>query len=141
MREITWTTQDVWPAPSRAIRPYYNDLVVHQGHIYGFDNNFFTCVSLEDGKGKWKARGYGNGQVLLLADQDLLLILSETGEVALVEAKPDGHKELCKFQAIEGKTWNHPVMAHGRLFVRNGEEAACYELSCEEQEGVASSGL
>jgi outer membrane protein assembly factor BamB len=59
----SWTARDIWPAPSRAIRPYYNDLVIHQGHIYGFDNNFFTCVSLEDGKGKWKARGYGNGQV------------------------------------------------------------------------------
>src|SRR5262249_15031365 len=61
-----WATREVWT--SRAIKPYYNDLVVHRGHLYGFDNNFFTCVSLEDGKGKWKERGYGNGQVLLLAD-------------------------------------------------------------------------
>lgn len=130
----SWSTRDVWPAPSKAIRPYYNDLVIHKGHIYGFDNNFFTCVSVEDGKAKWKARGYGNGQVLLIADQDLLLILSETGEVALVDAQPGGHQERCKFQAIEGKTWNHPVFAHGKLFVRNGEEAACYELAEEKDE-------
>src|SRR5262249_20592479 len=78
-----WATQEVWT--TRAIKPYYNDLVVHRGHIYGFDGNFFTCVSLEDGGGKWRARGYGNGQVLLLADQDLLLVLSEKGEVALVD--------------------------------------------------------
>jgi outer membrane protein assembly factor BamB len=121
-----WTTQEVWK--TRAISPYFNDLVVYQDHLYGFDNNFFTCVSLEDGKRKWRERGYGNGQVLLLADQGLLLILSEQGEVALVEASPDGHKELGRFQAIEGKTWNHPVVAHGKLFVRNGVEAACYEL-------------
>jgi outer membrane protein assembly factor BamB len=132
----SWTTRDVWSAPTRAIRPYYNDLVIHKGHIYGFDNNFFTCVNLEDGKAKWKARGYGNGQVLLVVDQDLLLILSETGEVALVDAQPDRHQERCKFQAIDGKTWNHPVFAHGRLYVRNGEEAACYELHEESDTGV-----
>ena len=119
-----WTT--------RAIKPYYNDLVVHRGHLYGFDHNFLTCVGLADGQGKWRARGYGNGQVLLLADQDLLLVQAETGEVALVNASPDGHRERARFQAIEGKTWNHPVVAHGRLFVRNGQEAACYELGSVE---------
>ena len=51
-----------------------------------------------------------------------------TGDVALVEANPDRYKELGRFQAFEGKTWNHPVIAHGKLFVRNAEEAACYEL-------------
>jgi outer membrane protein assembly factor BamB len=130
-----WKANEVWPTPTRAIRPYYNDLVVHGENLYGFDNNFFTCVSLADGNAKWKARGYGNGQVLLLTDQDLLLILSETGEVALVDAKPEAHHEIAKFKAIEGKTWNHPVVAHGRLFVRNGEEAACYELTVEDQRG------
>lgn len=122
-----WTTEEIWT--SKEIKPYYNDHVIHEGHLYGFDGNMFTCVSLEDGKGKWKARGYGNGQVLLLADQGLLLILSEKGQVALVEATPNGHKELTRFQAIEGKTWNHPVVADGKLFVRNGEEAACYQLT------------
>jgi outer membrane protein assembly factor BamB len=122
-----WQATERWK--SRAIKPYFNDLVVHRGHLYGFDNYFLTCVSLEDGKGNWKERGYGNGQVLLLADQDLLLVLSEKGEVALVEAKPEGHHDLARFQAIDGKTWNHPVVANGKLFVRNGEEAACYELS------------
>jgi outer membrane protein assembly factor BamB len=87
-----------------------------------------SCVSLKDGKSKWKMRGYGNGQVLLLAEQGLLLVLSEKGEVALVQAIPEQQKELARFPAIEGKTWNHPVVAHGKLYVRNGEEAACYQL-------------
>jgi outer membrane protein assembly factor BamB len=121
-----WYPQELWT--STAIRPYYNDMVVHQGHIYGFDSLLFTCVSLENGERKWRTRGYGNGQVLLLAEQDLLLVLTEFGEAALVEASPDGHKELGRFQAITGKTWNHPVVAHGRLYVRNGKEAACYQV-------------
>jgi outer membrane protein assembly factor BamB len=123
----SWGENQRWE--SKAIRPYYNDLVVYKDHIYGFDNNFFTCVDLEDGKGKWRARGYGNGQVLLLADQGLLLISTEKGEVVLVEATPERHKEIAKFKAIDGKTWNHPVLAHGKLFIRNGEEAACFQLA------------
>jgi outer membrane protein assembly factor BamB len=124
-----WGVEERWA--SRDISPYFNDLVLYNGHLYGFDGVFLTCVSLEDGAKKWRQRGYGNGQVLLLADQGLLLVLSEKGEVALVEASPEGHKQLGKFQALKGKTWNHPVIAHGKLFVRNGEEMACYELAAE----------
>ena len=99
-----------------------------EGHLYGFDGLFFTCVGLEDGEKAWRVRGYANGQVLLLADQGLLLIVSEAGEVSLVEAKSEKHNRLAMMKAIKGKTWNHPVVAHGRLFVRNGEEVACFEL-------------
>jgi outer membrane protein assembly factor BamB len=122
-----WKTEQIWE--TKAISPYFNDLVIHKGHLYGFHNNLLTCVNLETGKQTWKERGYGNGQVLLLPDQDLLLVLSEKGEVALVEAKPERRTELGRFPAITGKTWNHPVVAHGKLFVRNGEEAACYQLA------------
>jgi outer membrane protein assembly factor BamB len=121
-----WTTEEVWT--TRAIKPYFNDLVVHGDHLYGFDNDQLTCVSLDGGKGKWRVPGYGNGQVLLLADQGHLLVLTEEGAVALVEATPTAHKELGRFQAIEGKTWNHPVVANGNLFVRNSEWAACFEV-------------
>ena len=58
----------------------------------------------------------------------LLLVLSEEGQLALVGATPDQFTELARFPAIEGKTWNHPVVVRGRLYVRNGEEAACYDV-------------
>jgi outer membrane protein assembly factor BamB len=123
----TWKTKEVWT--NTLFSPYFNDFVVHQNHLYGFDKNFFVCVNLDDGKTKWKARGYGSGEVLLLADQSVLLVLAETGEVALLSASPEGHSVLGKIEAIKGKTWNHPVVAQGKLFVRNGDEAACYELA------------
>ena len=122
----TWKNTGLWT--SRNFNPYYNDLVYHKGFCYGFDNSVFACLDAGTGKSKWRAHGYGNGQVLLLADQDLLLVLTEKGEVVLVDAKPDSHHEIGRFQAIEGKTWNHPVIAHGKLFVRNGEEVAGYEV-------------
>jgi len=122
-----WTTEEVWT--SGAFKPFFNDLVLDKDYLYGFDGVNFTCVSLEDGKGRWRTSKYAAGQVLLLADQDLLLVLSEQGDAALVEAKPESYKEVARFKALEGKTWNHPVVAGGKLFVRNGEEAACYELT------------
>jgi outer membrane protein assembly factor BamB len=87
---------------------------------------------LETGQRRWKEGRYGSGQLLLLGDQPLLLVLTDTGEVVLVAANPEKRQELGRFQAIEGKTWNHPVIAHGRLYVRNADEIACYELRLEE---------
>jgi outer membrane protein assembly factor BamB len=126
-----WSDEEVWT--TKALNPYYNDLVVHRGHLYGFDGIFFTCVRLDDGEKCWRVRGYGNGQVLLLAEQGLLLVLSEKGEVVLLKADPEKHAVVGRFQAIQGKTWNHPVVAQGKLFVRNGEEVACFRLAPEEQ--------
>ena len=88
-----------------------------------------------------EAGRYGSGQLVLLADEDVLILVSEEGDLALVSATPDGFKELARVPAIEGKTWNHPVIAHGKLFVRNGEEAACYELAVESDDGGSSRGL
>ncbi len=113
---------------SRALRPAYNDFVVDGDYVYGFDEGIFCCVDLQQGKRQWKGGRYGHGQVLLLADQHVLLVVSETGQVVLLAATPEKHEELGSFPAVEGKTWNHPVVAHGRLFVRNDREIACFEL-------------
>jgi outer membrane protein assembly factor BamB len=122
----TWLTEEKWT--SHKIKLYFNDVVVVNGYLYGFDTGKLVCVGLGDGSVAWKTRGYGNGQVLLLADQGLLLVLCEDGNVALVSAQPEKPQELGRFKAIEGKTWNHPVIAHGKLFVRNAEEIACFDI-------------
>ncbi len=101
-------------------------MCLERGELVGF--GLLTCIDLETGQQRWKGGRYGGGQLLLLADQALLLATSEKGEAVLVAADPSGHHERCRFQAIQGKTWNHPVVAHGRLYVRNSEEIACYEL-------------
>ncbi len=113
---------------SRRINPYFNDYVPHKGYLYGFDNNIFVCIDLENGERKWKKGRYGNGQVLLLPDHDQLLVISEDGELVLLSAIPEKHVELAKHQVLEGRTWNHPVVVGDRLYVRNAEEAACIKL-------------
>jgi outer membrane protein assembly factor BamB len=113
---------------SLAMKPQFNDFVAHRGHLFGFDNNVFACIDLETGGKKWKEGRYGNGQVLLLPDGDQLLVSSEKGDLVLLRANPERHEERARFPALKGKTWNHPILVGNRLYVRNGEEAACFEL-------------
>ena len=67
--------------------------------------------------------------MLLAASPPRLIVVAESGEVALLAANPKQYEELGRFKAIDGKTWNHPIIAHGYLFIRNGAEMACYRLA------------
>jgi hypothetical protein len=121
-----WYAKERWATTD--LKPEFPDFVVHDGYAYGFDAGIFCCIELESGTKRWKGGRYGRGQVMLLGDQPALLVLTEKGQAVLLAANPERREELGRFAALAGKTWNHPVIAHGRLYVRNTEEMACYEL-------------
>jgi outer membrane protein assembly factor BamB len=84
-------------------------------------------VDLATGDRKWRDGHYGHGQLLLVGDT--LLVTTETGELALVEATSTAFHELSRLPAaLTGKTWNNPALSGRHLLIRNAQEAACYEL-------------
>jgi outer membrane protein assembly factor BamB len=121
-----WTTEERWT--SEDLNASFTDFVVHKGHVYGFDWGTLACIDLNDGKRKWKSSQRGYGQIVLLPDQDLLLELSEKGELVLIKASPDQFTELARFKVLEGKTWNHPVLVGDVVLVRNDHEMAALRL-------------
>jgi outer membrane protein assembly factor BamB len=124
-----WTVEERWT--SYGLKPYFSDFVVHEGHAYGFDGSGLACINVADGERKWEGGDYGNGQLVLLPEQDALLVVSEQGGLALVGAAPERFTELARFPAIKGKTWNHPVLAGDVLLVRNAEEMAAFRMPPE----------
>ncbi|HVU86184.1 MAG TPA: PQQ-binding-like beta-propeller repeat protein [Pirellulales bacterium] len=126
LAEGHWIATQVWR--NRQMKCSYANPVARDGFLYGLDEGILACLCLKTGKRAWKERAgqYGHGQLLLAGD--LLLVLSEKGELALVEATPEAFRELGRIQAIDGKTWNNPVLVRGRALVRNHLEMACYEL-------------
>jgi outer membrane protein assembly factor BamB len=105
----------------------FTSSVLHQGHIYGLDEAILACVDASNGDLKWKGGRYGYGQLVFAAGH--LIVLTERGELALVEATPEEHRELALFPAIEGKTWNHPAIADGVLLVRNANDMAAFRIA------------
>ena len=107
----------------------FSTSVAHEGHVYGLDEGILTCIDAETGTRRWKGGRYGHGQVLLAGEH--LVVTSATGDVVLVSATPEGHRELASFPAVKGKTWNPPALAGGNLIVRNQKEMVCYRIAPE----------
>jgi outer membrane protein assembly factor BamB len=122
--ETDFVARTLWK--NKNLKNKFTSSVLFEGYIYGLDEDILTCLDAATGERKWKEGRYGYGQLLLAGGY--LVILSGAGELALVKATPERHEELARFQAIHGKTWNYPAIAHGRILVRNAVEMACFDI-------------
>lgn len=123
------TARKIWEKATKAMNNKFNSSVLYQGYAYGLDEGILACVDVQTGTQQWKGGRYGYGQVILASGH--LVVITDTGELVLVKASPDKHTEVARFSALEGKTWNYPAIADGRLLVRNQTQMACFDLSAK----------
>jgi outer membrane protein assembly factor BamB len=116
--------REVWR--TNRMKNRFSSSVLHEGFVYGLDEAILACLDVETGELKWKGGRYGHGQLLLASGH--LIVLTEDGDLALVRATPERHDERVRFSVLDGKTWNHPAMADGRLLVRNLAQMAAFDL-------------
>jgi outer membrane protein assembly factor BamB len=93
--------------------------IVRDGYAYGFDENIFKCLQLEDGKEQWQDKGLGKGSLMASAD-GRLMIMSEKGELVIAKADPQKFDVVARAQILpQSKCWTSPVLANGRIYTRN----------------------
>lgn len=125
------TAEELW-FKSNELMNHWSTPVIHNGHLYGlyefkkYGKAPLQCVDLSTGEIKWKERGYGPGNCILVGDK--LVVLSDAGEVSIVAANPDGYNEIARAKVLSGKCWSTPAFSNGKIYVRSTEEAACIDL-------------
>ena len=108
------------------MRTKFTNACTYGEFLYGLDDGILSCVAWRTGERRWKQGRYGHGQVLRLGTH--LLVQSESGEIVILKASSEKHEVLLRFQALTGKTWNCPCVFGHLLLLRNGQEAACFEI-------------
>ena len=119
-----FTTTTLWQ--NQRMKNKFTSSVLHEGFIYGLDEGILACLDASTGNPMWKGGRYGYGQLVIAGDR--LIVITEDGDFVQVRATPDGHDEIARFPALDGKTWNHPILVDGRLLVRNLREMAAFDI-------------
>lgn len=125
------TAQEIWF--SNQMRNHHSSSVLIGDYLYGFSGSFLTAMKFDTGEMAWKDRSVGKGS-LVFADGHLYCF-SENGVVGLVEASPAGYKEKGRFRIQQDSqpTWSHPVIAGGRLYLR--DQDTIYAFDVKEKKG------
>jgi outer membrane protein assembly factor BamB len=122
---------EVW-AGDDIMSNHYNTCVHHDGYLYGFDGRQeagprFRCVELKTGKVQWTKENFGCGSMILV--QGHVLMLTEQGELMLVEASPKAYREKARSRVFEAVPCRAQIaLAEGKLFARDQGKLACWNL-------------
>lgn len=113
---------------TREMRNHHASSVLVGDHLYGFSSAILTAMKFDTGEVAWRDRSVGKGSVIFADDR--LYLFSENGVVGLAEANPAGYREHGRFQIRTGSlpTWSHPVVANGKLFLRDQDTIYAYDV-------------
>lgn len=113
---------------TKDMRNHHSSSVLIGDYLYGFSSSILTAMKFDTGEIAWRDRSVGKGS-LVYADGHLYC-LSENGVVGLVEATPTGYKEKGRFRIQQGQlpTWAHPVVAGGRLYLRDQDTIYAFDV-------------
>jgi outer membrane protein assembly factor BamB len=113
---------------TREMKNHHATSVLVGDHLYGFDSAILTALKFDTGEVAWQNRSVGKGS-LIFADERLYLF-SENGVVGLAEASPEAYREHGRFSIKTGRlpTWSHPVVAEGKLFLRDQDNLYAYDV-------------
>ena len=124
-------SKEIWRKPNDMFN-HWSTPIYHEGHLYGmfsfkkYGNGPLQCIELKTGTIKWSEDGFGPGNLILAGDK--LLALSDTGELAVVEASHTHYRQLGRKKVIGGKCWSTPIFADGLVLARSTEEAVCLSV-------------
>ncbi len=113
----------------RKMRNHFSSSVRLGDYLFGFDDSNLACMNFRTGQVLWKERGFDKGSVLLVEDQ--LIVYGENGILALAEANPKAYTEKSRFTFSENgrACWSVPVVANGKLYVRDQKRLVCFDVS------------
>jgi outer membrane protein assembly factor BamB len=113
---------------TKEMRNHHSSSVLIGDYLYGFSSSILTAMKFDTGEVAWKDRSVGKGS-LVYADGNLYC-LSESGVVGLVEATPTGYREKGRFRIPQESlpTWTHPVVAGGRLYLRDQDTIYAFDV-------------
>jgi len=125
---------EIWR--SRGMKNQFSSSILHNGVVYGFDNATLKAIDAATGAERWKQRGFGFGSLILAGGK--LVVLSDSGTLALLEATPEEYKQLGAIRVLGGKCWTAPTLANGRLYLRNEEHLIALDWNAPQ--GAARTG-
>jgi len=129
------SVEKVWG--SRDLDNHHGGVILLDGYLYGCAHSFhgraWICLDWNTGDMMYAQKGVGKGSATCA--EGMLYVMNEQGTVGLVKATPDGHDLISRFQLPEdsdAKTWAHPVICGGRLYLRRGEYLYAYDVKARE---------
>ncbi|MCB1232575.1 MAG: PQQ-like beta-propeller repeat protein [Verrucomicrobiae bacterium] len=128
-----FASAEVWRTENDNIN-HWSTPVVKDGYLYGmfsfkkYGEGPLACIDIKSGEQKWAKEGYGPGNVILTAD-GTLVALSDSGEIVLVEAKPDAYTEISRADVLDGKCWSTPALADGKVYVRSTVQGGAFDFT------------